>query len=308
MRFIILLGAMTCLWGRHQHSSDPIFSGTLLSEYSRNTPPGKVEVEPFLFLKGLYGAYDASWKKVDRKTEFAVQWLQEIEVGISRHFDFTLMMNAFVSWIGGQKSVRWGDMQTWLGIQVYEDKKGSWMPDVRVIVGEKWPTGRHDRLDPDKLQADASGSGAFETVLMGVLGKIWRPSWSRPWKSTVNVWYFFPMKTTIHGSSIYGGVPGGRSVVRPGKFYGADLGLEYSLIGNWELIGDLRYEHEDATVVLSGVKKGVGEGSSEQFSFAPGFAYNFDDSFSVYAGVWWSLAGRNAEAFASGVFTVYKEF
>ncbi|MES2122546.1 MAG: hypothetical protein V4492_07205, partial [Chlamydiota bacterium] len=73
---------------------------------------------------------------------------------------------------------------------------------------------------------------------------------------------------------------------------------------------DIQYQHNNKTRFSGhkgrtrGVRNVVGGPSSEQFSLAPAFEYNFTYNVGLIAGCWFTVAGRNALEFASGVVAI----
>jgi hypothetical protein len=117
----------------------------------------------------------------------------------------------------------------------------------------------------------------------------------------LNLGYDFPSSVHVKGFSLYGGDAHANGSVLPGQQFFANLGLEYSLTTHWILGLDVHYMHQNTshsnhpTIHLP---------SSEEFSLAPCIEYNPNIHFSLEAGAWFSIAGRNSLAFTVGVLTV----
>lgn len=288
-------------------------TGTLLSFYSKNVPPGHLLIEPLLFVTTNYGFYSPSWSLKNQKNIYDIELLFVAETGITKFMDFTLVLDGIRSYIGDKKTTSLSDTQLYAGFQILEEKKDSWQPDFRFLIGGNFPTGKHDNLDEEKLFADGVGSGAYETIFVAILLKTFHIKPKHPLFVNLNLLYFLPMKTDVKELNIYGGGLGTKGTAYPGREFILNLGIEYTLSRHFEVSLDLRYEHQNSTkfsgnegVDENGNPNLVGLPSSEQFSMAPGLQYRHSDTCTIASGVWFSIAGRNSIAFAS--YTVRASF
>ena len=122
--------------------------------------------------------------------------------------------------------------------------------------------------------------------------------------------YTIPNSVHVKGYNLYGGGHHTRGTIYPGQSLVVLFGFEISLTQRWAIANDIQYLHVNKTHFkgrkgkTNGVKNVVGFPSSEQFSLAPAIEYDFSAYVGVIAGVWFSVAGRNALDFASGVVAV----
>ncbi len=278
----------------------PVFAGTLLTYISENAEPGHLIYQPVLFVTGFYGVYNKHWKEKDRKTIGQVDLNTTLETGITKNFDISVIFDGFYNRYRGRGTVLYGDTEVDLGWQISRDKKDSWVPDARLLVGEIFPTGKFQHLDPEKGGSDISGAGSYVTVVVGVIQKIFYVWPNHPCNFNLNLIYFWPTKVKVSGLNVYGN---GEGTASPGNHFIADLGLEYKFDKYWGAGTDFRYEHQGK----SSFKRG-GLPSSEIFSLAPSLEYNFSENLTLAWGAWFSVAGRNSLAFASGVVNLYCNF
>ncbi|MBS3905252.1 MAG: hypothetical protein KGZ39_08000 [Simkania sp.] len=293
----------------------PLFAGTMLAIYSENIDPGHVAVQSYLFKTRQPGTYDKNWSFKRQKTIEELSLLVLIDAGITHYLDITLFLGGYYNRIGHRHSFLYEDTQAFLGFQVLRDQKESWIPDFRLLLGESFPTGKYKHLDPKKMLSDNSGSGSYETSLILALGKMCYAFPKHPLNFNLNLAQYFAFITNVKGFNAYGGSADTNGKVKPGNEFFINAAIEWSLTRNWVLGTDIRYLHQNRSV-FSGKKGNLADGtsafvglpSSELISLAPCLEYNYNEDFGVLVGVWFTVAGRNAENFLSGVASVYYEF
>ncbi len=287
--------------GNSEYSYEPIFAGTLLAFIPNNVPPGKWLIEPYLFAGKVNGVYNSEWENKHLFKYFESKLLVEVETGITPWLDINLSLNENYSLSNGRKSYHLGDTQLALGFQITTNKPNSAVPDFRIVLLENFPTGKYQHLDPRKNIADVTGSGAFETWVIAILRKIIYFTPRQTIAVNLNLEYDFPSSVHVKGFNLYGGNAKTNGSVIPGQQFVGNLGLEYSLTENWILGLDVHYIHQNKS---HSNHRDIHLPSSEEFSLAPCIEYNPSTHFSLEAGAWFSIAGRNNFAFTSGVVTV----
>ena len=313
---IALLGLFfTPLFSDLEPDYKPIYAGTLLNFYSQNAAPGRLVFDPLLFATRYYGFYNQDWKKKNTKNVDEIELFLSLETGINDFIDINLIVAGFYSHVDGFSSWRYEDTWALLGFQVSSDIKNSWVPDFRIVVGQTYPTGKFDQLNPEKLESDASGTGSVTTYLIGVWQKIFYTFPNHPFNINLNLWALFPNELSVRGFNVYGGGFGTKGRANPVMQYVASLGVEVTLDKHWGLGTNIFYEHDNSVsfkgnsgISLDGTPAKVGLPSSEQLSLAPSIEYNFDQNMSILGGVWFTVAGRNSSAFVSAVFEYFYYF
>ncbi len=291
----------------------PLYAGTLLAFYPSNAAPGYLSIQPYIFFTKNDAFYNAHWSRQTKKPIYLSTLSVSLETGITQFLDVSLILNETYNRLGSRHSLLYGDMQAYLGFQALRDKKGTAIPDLRILLGENFPTGKYKNLDPKKQGSDISGVGSFETILLVVLSKVFYLFPKHPFDLNLNLFYIVPAKTHVHGFSFYGGGPGTEGTAKPGNQFIANLAFEYSVNRFWALGIDMRYEHFNSSP-FSG-KKGIdpilfptGRPSTERISIAPCLEYCYSEDFSLAGGFWFTVAGRNAQAFVSTIFNVFYYF
>lgn len=289
---------------------DPLFAGSLLAFYAQNADPGRLSVQPYFFFTHRYGIYGGDNDVAIKTNVDAYQTLLNIETGITKKLDIAVVfLNAYIR-SHDQGVFHPGDMAVFLGYEIAKDNKKTSRPDLRLVVGESFPTGTYDRLNIADPFGDFSGDGSYDTYIILIGRKIFYIIPKHPFNINVNLYYIIPSGVEVNGLSVYGGGPDTFGTVAPGNQYIANVALEYLFTKNWGTAIDIRYEHQDRCGFKSfkSLATPAGLPSSERFSLAPSIEYNRDENFSVAGGVWFSVTGRNAIAFTSGVFTVFYYF
>lgn len=283
------------------YSYEPIFAGTLLAFFPNNIAPGNCLVEPYLFAGTVNGMYNAEWENKHQFKYFDAQLLLLVETGITSWLDISLALNEYYTVSKGRKSIHYGDTKLALGFQILTSQPGTAIPDFRILLLESFPTGKYQRLDPRKNMADMTGSGAFETWVTAIVRKIIYFTPTQVVSLNLNLGYDVPSSVHVKGFNFYGGNAKTNESVIPGQQFVGNLGLEYSLTINWIVGLDIHYRHQNKS---HSNHKNVHLPSSEEFSLAPCIEYNPSTHFSLEAGVWFSVAGRNDLDFTNGVLTV----
>lgn len=292
-------------------SYTPIYSGTLLAFYSENISPGQLEVEPYLYQTSISGSYTQNWSFQKSKPIHELAFSLFFETGITKWLDFSLMLNTTYNQIGNLHTPLCSDTQAYLGFQVLTDIKGSWVPDIRLLLGENFPTGKYQHLNPQKQLSDSSGSGAYETSFIFVTKKIFYTFPKHPFNICLNLAYTLLNKTNVKGYNIYGGTFDTKGKILQGAQYMVDLATEYSITQNFVIGTDIHYIHQNRSTFSGNsgdANPFVGFPSSDQLSLAPCLEYNYNNNFGIFGGSWFTVAGKNSYKFITNIITVYWVF
>lgn len=231
-------------------SYDPIYAGTLLAFIPENIAPKQVYISSYLssaWQNGNYNNRGSFYKEPTIRTPSTSLF---IETGITSFLDISLNLGTSYSQTKHLQTLCYQDMQVFLGWQFLLDTKGTWIPDLRLVIGENFPTGSYQNLNPEKHLSDSSGTGSYQTLFTLVLQKVFYPFPSHPFNFNINLEYILSTKTAVHGFSIYGGDPSTKGTVSTGDLYIFNLAFEYSLTRNWVLASDIHYSHQNSSPFL----------------------------------------------------------
>ncbi|MFS8562817.1 MAG: hypothetical protein LVR00_00150 [Rhabdochlamydiaceae bacterium] len=295
---------------------EPLYAGTILAFYAQNAASGRLAFQPYFFATRQYGLYNNDWAGPKQKhSSDQLSLLLALETGITEYIDFTLDLYGAYSHFNQHHSWIFGDTTTLLGFQILRDQKKTTTPDFRILIGETFPTGKYEYLNPHKNGTDSLGNGAYATSLIIVLAKTFYWAHTHPINFNINFYYIFSSLTKVHGFNRYGGTFDTQGKVKPGDQCITNFSIQYSLDRRWAIGTDIRYNHQNHSKfsgkkgnLSDGTTSSIGLPSSEQFSLAPCLEYSWSEDFSVTLGSWFTVAGRNSPEFMSTAATLFYYF
>jgi len=286
--------------------SDINFTGPLLTPSPNTVPKGMWNIEPYLMYYKSADAYDDRGDS-HPKSRSVRQWqmLAPIFYGVTDRFMLTASVGAAHSMSGGMRTDGWGATDTTIGAQyqLLAHNEQRTTPALAVRYAHRFPTGAYDELNENPLNATGNGAHVDSFALLAQQ-YVWLPN-GRPLRFRASMSYSLPpSRVDVKGTSAYGTPQDFRGGIRLGNSFGISTGVEYSIDSKWALALDLAYDRTSASQ-LSGTQ-GDGENTStfsrrdpkqNVYSLAPAVEYNFNDRFGLIAGVQFSFAGRNNDAF-----------
>lgn len=290
----------------HVPPDDAWWTGSLLSASAETMPVGHWLVEPYVIDQTVRSAYDADGHAhpvpSQSRTSTAAYVMYGLADGISVGALPHVLMHAQDP-SGATSGATAGDVTALLQLRLTPREAGSWRPATSLVIGESFPTGRHDRLTGGP--GAASGSGVHRTDVSLYAQSLLSTPGDRWLRARLNLTYSWSDSTAVTDVSAYGTQAGFRGRARPGTAAAADVAFELSLSLRWVLALDVLYQHEDSTVVdgevvLPGGGSGAGQplrlasGSSESWALAPAIECNFNAKVGLIAGLKFTVAGRNA--------------
>jgi len=293
----------------------PWFTGPILTPVKQILKPGQYGMEPFFIYQKITGEYDNSWRQRDLPNFSSFQQLTILGTGITNFMDIQVFPQWWVQHSQGATSARFGDLPVSLNFQLIRDDEDPRVPTLLILVRESFPTGQYQKLDPDLFDTDGVGSGSFETTFGFTLAHLFHCTGYNFLSLRANFSYTIAKSTDVEGFNVYGGGFGTDARVTPGNLLEIFLSFEYSFTRKWAITCDLAYfsKSEDRFSGTLGCNRDktvaeLGFPHSDLISLAPGLEYNFSDTSGILFGSWFTLAGRNADRFYSGVFAFYKVF
>lgn len=193
------------------------------------------------------------------------------------------------------------DTRLQFDFQLYRDRFPSrtWLPSIRLVVRETFPTGKYQHLNPNKLRTDRGGNGVFETTIGLNIGKLYYFGGHQFLNVLYNIHASFGAPTHVHGFNAYGGGFGTDGTVYPERKLRMSFALEYPLTQNWIIAIDSEGYWWSKTR-FSG-KKGTASSNTRpasiQYSLAPSIEYVWTKNLGIYLGSWFTVAGKNSPRF-----------
>jgi hypothetical protein len=265
---------------RHESLREAWWTGPLMTPSAATLPAGHLLIEPYLF------DVIAPHRNGLGSQSYLVYGLRNrLSLGLIPVFGYNVVSD-------GPNSARVGvgDLTGFVQYRLTQFQSGHALPTASVVLEETAPTGRYDQLG--NRPSDGLGSGAYTTIL-GVYSQtfIWMPN-GRILRLRLDLTRSFPGSVTLRDVSVYGTPTGFRGTARPGPFFTASAGSEYSLTRHWVLALDVAYTHDGDTRVNGDVIAGGGSvpaeshsGVSTPVAFAPAVEYNLGPAVGVIVGV-----------------------
>lgn len=289
----------------------PWFTGPLLAPSGETYPKGAVGLEAYLFYTDTYGHFNRRGQRTHDVAVYSWNPTAVLFMGLTSSSDLQFNVPYYVNERSGQSSRGFGDVSVILGWQAFRDIPNTWKPALKLSLGETFPTGRHENLNPVLSGTDALGAGAFQTSLGGTFQKLVYFGNQHYLRTRWNLTYTFPSDTRIRGLSAYGGAVNTNGTVDLGEHISTDLGFEYTLTRHWVPALDVLYTNSSSSTfrgitgtTTNGLPAMISLDSRYELSLAPALEYNFNSDVGVIAGVWFSVIGREAAEFTSGVLAI----
>ncbi len=269
----------------------PWFTGPLLTPSAYTIPKGHFGFQPYLLVDNIPSVFNEHWHSVRLpKTDSSISFRFLAKFGLSSFMDLTIAPSFFYNYVGEESSWRFGDLYTEIAFQLAAQStlKGF---SAKFAIGEIFPTGVYQHLNPSLLGTDASGDGSFTTTLKLVLSKRWNPYSIHYLQATISTACWLSSKVDVYGLNSYGGGASTAGRVLPGFYFPFLLGFEYNLTQNWVLALDVANSIKLKTRFKGYTEHPVGLGFAYALSLAPAIEYNFSDDIGLIGGVWFSCKG-----------------
>ena len=292
----------------------PWYTGPLITGSANNVPMGHVNLQGYLFTTVNYAVFNKNRKSVGIPNQWVLNPSLLFQVGIAPRLDITVSPQGFFKWQKGRNANEWGDTTVQFGIQIIREKP--YIPSIRLLVGEIFPTGKYRRLSHHRGGLDSTGAGAYRTLFGLNLSKIfwWSPLHPMSLRFSSN-YIFADNRAPVNGLNSYGGGFHTNGKVWVGNSLNLDIGYEVSINQKWVFSTDIAYTYSNKStfrgnpgVTSTGAAAIVGAPSSDQLSLAPAIEYNLHQSGGFIGGVWFSMTGRNAFNFVSLVLSYTQYF
>lgn len=288
----------------------PWFTGPLITPSGNNIPKGELNFQPYVFATCSDSVYNEDWKKVaSSASAWNINILPILQLGLTSWLDFTMTPSWSFTLSNGSKSFNFGDFYAAFGLQIHRQTEGNWLPSIRLVLGEIFPTGRFENLDPEQFGTDSAGSGSYVSRAMLILSRMIHLGGIHWTHLRFAFAYSFPSKVRVHGYSPYGGAFDTNGWIYPGQGAQILFGCEFNLTQRWVFANDfvayfnksVHFKGNPGFNEITGLPANLNQGSAAQFSMAPALEYNWSVNLGIVSGVWFTVAGRNAEVFTSWV-------
>ncbi|MBI3901151.1 MAG: hypothetical protein HY324_03250 [Chlamydiia bacterium] len=286
----------------------PWFTGSLLSFSPVVLPVGTIDIEPYLFSLAKTAVYDSDWKTQSVSTYWSNSSLTVFQVGVAPRVDIQVYPTFFWNDCQGTSHLELGDTSIFLDFQIFYADPGSWVPNIKLFLREIIPTGKYRNLSPHGHRTQIGGMGSWQTNLSLALGNVLYLGSGHFLEYRVFFNYDFPAPVHVKGFNYYGGGYGADARIFPGQNMTCVLSAEVNVTQNiafaFDCVGEFASRDTytgDVGALPNGEFAPLGFHSSTQLSLAPAIEYNWSNNMGIIGGAWFTIAGRNCDAFEGGV-------
>lgn len=279
------------------HEYKQWFTGALLTPNAKTVPPGHPALELVIIASENYGHYDSNWNLKNTQSIWGIAPFFDFQAGFNSVIGIELIGSFITNFSQGKSSTHLQDTMFRLGFQISNDKEDSWVPDFRILIQETFPTGKYRNLNPKKKGTDLTGEGSFQTGVNFVFQKLFNQKRKHPFRLRADLGYTVPSAVNVKGLNFYGGNSSTKGTIYPGRFFTGFLFGEFSLSRTCAVALELNYLHGEKGS-FSGEKKGkINVSSFDELTALPEIQYTFTKNFGIVIGGWFSVAGKNVNAF-----------
>lgn len=298
--------------GEAPSTPKPWFTGPILTPSGHVIPEGHQNYEPYVYWTQAKAKYDEHWKAQSHPTFDDILFQTTMQFGVLPHAEFDMAPQFVYNKIKDQHMWRVSDLPIAFAVQIIYDEKDNWYPGTKLRFGANVPLGKHDRLNPARIDTDVGGIGSWAPSVGIVLTRLHHITGAQFLSWRLFFSYNFGTPVNVKGLSVYGGAPsigpikGTRGTVYLGNIFLFLGGFEYSLSQRWALALDIQYQHNNKNRFSGYTPLNLKPGgpSKELFSLAPAIEYNWSSKLGIIAGPWFTVAGRNTQKFISYVVAV----
>jgi hypothetical protein len=281
----------------------PWYTGPLIASSANNVPPMRVNIQPYLYLKLTHAEYDNNRRSADISNISSISPLFIFQLGLTNWLDFTTAPQGNFQWQKSSFGAAFNDLPVQFGFQICHETP--YIPSIRFVLGELFPTGKYQNLNPERLGLDSGGAGAYQTIFGLNISKVFWWFKLNPIAFRFASSYNAPnCKVSVENHNTYGGGNGTKGKVDVGQTLNLDLGIELSINQKWVFATDLCYTSSQKStfkgkngITAEGLVASVGTPSSDQLSLAPAIEYNINENSGFIGGLWFTATGRNSANF-----------
>lgn len=311
MRFVIYLSLLMCsLVAQEPGRLTAWYTGSLIALSGRVAPVGEYAFQPYLFVTHNYGLYKNNYGLKREPSLIEINPLALFQGGITSRTDFQIILQSFSNFSQGESSSNIGDCSALIGFQLLFAKENTLIPDIRFTVTEIFPTGKYQNAKESKKGTDITGNGTYQTQFGLNIQKLFYPSPLHPLRLRFNFFYTLSTKLSAENFHAYGGNNDVIDTIAPGDQIQVIFAPEYSLNQNWTLAVDVLYSHTFRTDLQRKrpTREKIVIPAAVRLSLAPAIEYSFSPTLGILGGVWFSVLGKNSEAFYSPVVSLVYAF
>jgi hypothetical protein len=280
---------------------DPWYTGPLVGGSGTCYDPGIWNFQTIF----LFGSFDKNYTSHGKTVKISKRTAQDIlvylQTGLVKGADLSIGLEQYNVRVRGKSAHVFGDTEVYLGIQLHSEEEH--IPAIRLIVSEKFPTGKYEYLNPLMEGADGlRGSGCFTTTFRLVASNILYWLYRHPISWRINLSQSFPTSTWVHEFHSYGGGFGTLGKVYPSSIFNGVFSFEFSFTQRWVFAMDFwynratrsRFSGRQGRTALGAIAKNTSRYYQSYF-LTPAIEYNINIDQGFLAGFLITLYGHNTE-------------
>jgi hypothetical protein len=316
--FVLSFISISCLSAKahHEQAEDQIpawNTGPLLCPTFQLCAKGTYNIEPYMYINAIYGTYNDKWNESSQDYIVQAYSYNLIQIGLSDYFNVSLSPQFFYQTYNNYSVANIGDLPLQAYFGLIKDDPESKIPGMLIGVKSTVPLGRYKNLSPEGAVADAIGGGSWRPTVDIAVGKQIHLGGTRFLIVRSYFAYQFLNNFKVQGFNAYGGGYKSKGIMKMGAQYTFIASFEYAFSRHGVFAFDFNYQHnnkmtfrgEGGYIDINNTIISIGGiPSSDQLSIAPALEYNFNANVGLIAGVWFSIAGRNAQAFYCPTFAL----
>lgn len=302
----VFIGLCFTLFSEIIHAG-PWFTGPILAPAGRTVPRDHTNFEIYALEVLTDAQYDIHGKKLRIPTFRSQVWNPILTHGFTDWLDIQLSIPyAFNS----TKNVDYhhiADTSVAAGIQLLNQKESKWLPNLRLVIQETFPTGKFDNLSLNLLGTDATGLGSYRTYIGLNFQHLIEVYDSHYLRTRLILSRLYSSPVSVQGLNSFGGTATTSGTVNLGAEDNFDLAFEYTLTQNWVAVMEGYISEGQSTrfngildIVNSGIS-GINSDKYLEIGLAPALEYNFTENVGVIGGVWFPVKGKNTSSFMTYV-------
>ena len=286
----------------------PWYTGTLLSYGSSNNLPGQLSFQPYVYATNSYGSYDSKGRYSNISDTSLLVLSAQLALGILSWLDLSLygQFTQTLSDPGSKLSL--GPTQVYLGFQALQQDFYTYKPDIRFLAMGIFPTGSSEQSFTSRGQVFENAKGPYEIGPGVVIAKTFFPQVEHPINVNFNLLYLYSFDLNVEGTNIYGGDETTLGTIHPGGNWFINTALQYTMLPNWALASDFSCTYTKKSKFIGSSITPLNTDEVLIFEMTPSVEYNRSENIGFLFTLWFSLFGKNTEAFIGGSISTILSF
>jgi len=279
--------------GGEKEEWNPVSAGPVTTWTSPLCGREKFVIQPFFIYNRSRGSFDSnghfdSLPSGEKRYQYQQQVFMQYGLTEKLEIDGQFVYQENFARQDGLKAHSSGFGDSFLFLRYCAVEEGRFMPHITGLFQVKFPTGKFQHANPEKLGTDLMGSGSYDTGYGIILTKRIKPMILH-----LDAIYSFTNQVRVDGVT-----------TKYGEYLNYDIGLEYFLSGGFNLMLEFNgYLQDDKR--QDG--KSVPDSDVSSFAVSPGIGWS-NDKIQMLLAYQRTLTGVNADAGEGVVLTFVYAF